>query len=930
MEASGAMKTEPVRPEELSYVRRALTRLVGAASSRPGLVLTLALVACAASAVGAWRKLEYRTQRDDLVDSHKAYQQRWQNYLAEFGDDNDMVVVVKGADPTVMRRALEELATRVARRPDRFDRLFYKVDLRPLHSRALLFLSVVQIESIRKNLASMSLLLDPPVVGALDPLVGWRSLNLHRLIREARDRTGKILPDQPLSPGEDQFLTQLLAVTRAATSFLACPTGYRSPWLRLVPQPPGQKDLLAEPQYFFSGDGTLAFLLTQPIREEASFTGDRKSVEAMRAIIGEVAPLFPGLELGLTGLPVLDNDEIVASQGDTNLASLFAIAGVGALYLLVFRGLRYPALTVATLLVGTVWAMGWLTLTVGHLNILSATFVVMLVGMGDYGVLWVTRYEQNRQAGADVGTALRLTAVGGGPSILTAASATALAFFATMMADFQAVAELGWIAGSGVLLCALSCFTVLPALLVLTDKRRLLVPVAIPLSSRAAWLPALARRPRLALATAAALALIGAAFAGRVVYDHNLLHLQAPGLDSVKWEMTLIEHTAGASWHALSYTDTIDNALELKARYEKLPEVSRVVEVASLVPGGQDQKIEQLADIQDRLRHLPPRGATIPHDLPDLRLLRTELDWLAGSLQPLADSISNPLLDDLHHSLVALRDKVGEAPPEQCAERVRDFEQQLAGDLVEDLHRLREVSQPQAIGLADLPAPLRVRYVGRTGAWLLRVFAKDCLWEHGPLKQFVNRIREVDPEATGKPFATLEGLQSLKHGFAWAGLYALIAIVATFWLDFRDPRHTAWALAPLALGVVISLGIMGACGQTLNPATIIAFPLILGVGAVYGVHVVHDYSVRGEAKPYTLSYVIGRAVLVMALANMISFGTLSLARHRGLSGLGFILTLGVTCCMLTALVFLPALLRLLGRQRPAETPPAAEPARRAA
>ena len=57
-------------------------------------------------------------------------------------------------------------------------------------------------------------------------------------------------------------------------------------------------------------------------------------------------------------------------------------------------------LTVATLLVGTAWAMGWLTLTVGHLNILSATFAVMLIGMGDYGVLWVMRYEQARRLGA--------------------------------------------------------------------------------------------------------------------------------------------------------------------------------------------------------------------------------------------------------------------------------------------------------------------------------------------------------------------------------------------------------------------------------------------------------------------------------------------------------------------------------------------------
>ena len=49
-------------------------------------------------------------------------------------------------------------------------------------------------------------------------------------------------------------------------------------------------------------------------------------------------------------------------------------------------------------------------------------------------------------------------------------------------------------------------------------------------------------------------------------------------------------------------------------------------------------------------------------------------------------------------------------------------------------------------------------------------------------------------------------------------------------------------------------------------------------------------------------------MLVAALTTMLGFGTLMIAQHRGLVGLGFILTLGVGCCMLTALVFLPALL----------------------
>src|SRR5690606_35681308 len=144
-------------------------------------------------------------------------------------------------------------------------------------------------------------------------------------------------------------------------------------------------------------------------------------------------------------------------------------AAVTLLYFFAYRRARYPLLTVGTLLLGTVWALGWLTLTVGHLNILSAAFAVMLIGMGDYGVLWVARYEAERAACATTGEALQRTALHAGPGILTAALTTSLAFFATMLADFKAVAELGWIAGCGVLLCALACFTAMPALLALVD-----------------------------------------------------------------------------------------------------------------------------------------------------------------------------------------------------------------------------------------------------------------------------------------------------------------------------------------------------------------------------------------------------------------------------------------------------------------------------
>jgi hopanoid biosynthesis associated RND transporter like protein HpnN len=913
------MKWEQSHVEEGSLVHRLLARLVSAVCDAPRSVLLVALALALVSVYGFNFCLEYRTQRSDLISPRKEYQQRWRQYLWEFGDDDDIVVVVQGTDRRQMVQALESLAENVQKRPERFDRLFYKVDLRPLRNRALLYLTTEEIKSIQQNLRSMDLLLE------LGP-VAWQNLTLLGLLREARHRAGQTPPDKPLSPADDQFFSQLLSISRSAQASLGEPDEYRNPWSSLVARPPEQKDLMAEPQYFFSGDGTLAFLLLHPVKAEGSFTAARDSVAAMREIIAATKAHFSDIDFGLTGLPVLEDDEMTAAQADTRLASWLAIAGVSFLFLIVYRGIYFPLLTVTTLLVGTAWAMGWLTLTVGHLNILSTTFAVMLIGVGDYGVLWVMRYEQARRLGAEVRAALLHTTKHVAIGNLTAATTLALAFFAAMLADFQAIAELGWIAGCGVLLCALACFTVLPALLMVFDRRSMnraaqasestdILPIDLQKSRAKAqvWLPGLAGRERWVIGGFVVLTLIMATGAGTIWYDHNLLHLQARDLDSVKWELTLISHTAGASWHALSYTASPEEALALKARYQALPEVSRVVEAATLIPRDQSNKLEMLRDIHDRLRRLPARGAPIPHTQPNNREVKTELACLIGQLQPLADTTTQPLLVDLRHSLQKLHEQLAYmSSNESAARRLQAFEERMAGDLAEDLHRLCDVTTPQPIAIDDLPKEFRERYIGRTGKWLLQVFAKDCLWDFAPLEHFTEQIQTVDAEATGKPFATVEGLKSMKSGFQWAGLYALIVITSVLLIDFRSLPNALIALTPLAIGVGLTLGILGFAGLPLNPANMIAFPLILGVGVDNGVHILHDYLIRRRTGRSTISQAIGRGVLVKALTTMIGFGTLMISRERGLAGLGFILMLGVACCMLAALVLLPAVLRLLG------------------
>ena len=883
----------------MSIPSRAVAALVAAVCRRPRLVLALCLAGCLASLVGAACRLTYRTSRNDLLGSGKECQRRWQAYLDEFGDDDDLVAVVKGHDKARMRAAVEAFAAGLASHPGRFDRVFYKADLRHLRSRAMMIAPPERLATIRDGfLGDLGPLLD------LSPF-SWHALGLAGIVAEGRQRAARLEPGQALSASDARFFRQLAEVSRSAAGVLEGKP-YASPWASLAA---GEgPDFIAEPQYFFSGDGALCFLLARPVKERGSFTAALASVSAAREVERQVRALFPDLEVGLTGLPVLETDEMTAAESDTRLAALLALAGAALLFVAVYRGLAYPALTVATLLVGTAWAFGWLVATVGHLNILSSTFAVMLIGMGDYGVLWVMRYEQARRQGMGVQPALMHTAQHVAIGNLTAASTLALAFFAALFADFTAVAELGWIAGGGVLLCALACFTLLPALLLLFDRRGAL-PLG-PTKHEGRWLAALLARPRLVLAAGLALTLAAGTLALRVRYDHNLLNLQAQGLESVRWEAELFRHTAGASWHALAYTRSREEALALKARLEKVPEVSRVVEAASLVPPGQQAKAATVAAIRDRLAGLPKRGSALPHLAPGIEGLRKEAGLLDKELKRLGIAATG----------LAARLRAGDG------QKLRRFDERLAEGLLEQLHQLRAMADPDPVTVEDMPAALRQRYVGAHGAWLLRAFARDDLWDFAPLQRFNAAVAAVHPEATGKTFTTAEGLKAMKDGLARAGLYAFGVIVLVLWLDFRRPAWTLLAVLPLVLGVLWSVGMLGLFGFSLNPANMIAFPLILGVGVDNGVHVLHDWLIRRKEGKAGVSAAIGRGVLVKALTTMIGFAALMLSTERGLVGLGLILTLGVGCSMAAALVILPAALACLEPRAERR----AEPMRRAA
>jgi len=900
------MSAERMPQTESSVLARPLGWITRLVVRFPVPVLAVAAALVVLSLALTVDRLGFRTSRLDLLNKKSDFNRLWIEYINEFGDADDTVVVVEGTDRQQVVPVLEELSTLLAQQNGRFHAVLHEVDLSKIRSKGLHYLPPEELQATERFLDRV----EPIIRGQ------WARLSLGQMVgRLNHDLTASDGFTDPTVPSPDPAIqagrmAELGYLSDGLLAALTRPDEYRSPWPEMPQSVATISDLGS--QYLLTDNGRLGFVLLRLAPEESQgFARGNDSIDALRRLIDRVKAEHPEITIGLTGLPVMENDEMRSSQVSMAQASLLSLVGVACLFIAGFGGIRHPVLTVIALLVGIAWSLGYLTLAIGHLNILSVSFGVILIGLGiDFGVHYAARYLQLRATIPSSGVALEQTARCVGPGIVTGAITTAIAFFMAGFTEFTGVAELGLIAGGGILLCCLAAVVVLPALIHLYDSARPDYSPPVPLDVVGCMGP-LTTRPRLVLVLTLAgtavmtLGIFGFAPLGirGLTYDHNLLNLQPVGVESVALERKLLAESDQSMWFAVSMADTREELLRRKQQFEQLPSVERVEDIASRFPTGNQPRAAIVRRVHRRLADLPERPPLIPLDRPE------ELGRVLAQAQTLAGRRSGGL--KTQRRLELIRDALRRMPLASCYQRLSDYQQQMAGDLVSRLHQLQAMSNPEPPQLTDLPEGLVTRFVGQRGRHLLKIYSRADIWDMEAMKQFVAEVRSVDPRATGNPLQTYEASIQMKQSYEQAAWYALAAIVVVLLIDFRRMEYVLLAMVPLGFGMLQLFGVLGVLGISLNPANMIVLPLILGIGIDDGVHVVHDF--RCQQGPYRMSPSTACAVLITSLTTMVGFGSLMIADHRGLQSLGRVLTIGVSCCLFSSLVILPALMNLLRR-----------------
>jgi hopanoid biosynthesis associated RND transporter like protein HpnN len=877
-----------------SLLARCLVAWTHICLARPRLVFLLAIVTAGGAAAWTAGNLGYKVSRVDLLDPDSDYNKLWIDYIHEFGEDDDAVIVVEGESREEVIAVLGALSRAVDEQKELFRSVLHEVDLSRIRSKGLHYLTPTDLTSLDGFIEQTEPIIDG----------GWAQLRVGTMVAglagqlvagAAHQAPGRESPTAAL----ERFSESLLAALEAPPPSAGRVPEYTSPWPSMPESLSTLRDLSSE--HLLAKEGKLGFVLLRLAKQEGGFAGASKATDELRRTIARVGERHPGVTIGLTGLPVMEDDEMRTSQESMIYASALSLLAVIVIIVTGFGGLRHALMANGVLIIGMAWAFGWATASVGHLNILSVTFAVTMIGVGiDYGTYYIGRYLESRRRGLGCDEALLATSGAVGPGILTGAITTSVAFFAAALTSFVGVAELGLIAGGGILMCCAAELLVLPAVVAIVDRSFLgkRIPEPVPVHS---WLAPLMRHPRFVTLAAVACSLALAGGLHELDYDHNLLNLQADGLESVEVEKRLLSECDQSVWYALSIADSREQLLQRKAQLVALPSVDRVDEIASLLPVDEELKKPTIERIGQRLAALPERPPEIPVDRLDA--LGETLAWAQSEVAKRPGGLRTAW--HLERARESLRTK----GPEECYRALAAFQQRSAGELLSRLHALAAVCDPQPPALDDLPSSLVERFVGSSGRHLLKIYGRGDIWNFEALEKFVHEVRSVDPRATGNPLQAYEASLEMKRSYEQAGISALVVILFVLWLDFRSIRNSLLAVLPLILGVVQMLGLMGLVGLDLNPANLIGIPLVLGIAVDYGVHVIHDFLERPG--PYRMSASTANSVLVDALTTILGFGALMVASHRGLESLGRLLTLGVTCCTFTSLIVLPAVLTWL-------------------
>jgi hopanoid biosynthesis associated RND transporter like protein HpnN len=835
------------------------------------------VVLAALSAFYTAKNFAINTDINQLLSPELPWRKQELAYEKAFPNRYDKILAVLDA-PTSERAsvAAAELVQKLSGQPELFHAVTEFMDSPFFRQNALLFLPTEEVAQ-----KTAQLIEGQPLIQTLAADPSLRGLSQGLTLVLVGSQAGHFQFDSLADP-LNKFATTLEDVVAGRPAVFS--------WRELLSGRP------AEP-----GD-LRRYIDIRPVLDfDALEPGKRASI-AIRKAAEDLAAKY-GARVRLTGPVAIADEEFATVREGSVVNDLGTVVIVLFILWLALRSTRIIAAVALTLVVGLAMTAAAGLMMVGALNLISIAFAVLFVGIGvDFGLQFAVRYRAERSRNEDLFAALESSGARIGAPLTLAAAATAAGFLAFLPTDYRGVAELGQIAGVGMIIAFLTSITVLPAFLWVFNPPGESEP---PGFSALAPVDRFLERYRTPILIGTGLIVLGGLpLLYKLSFDFNPMHLRSPHVESMATFLEIRSDPATGA-NAVDVLVPSETAARAAAeRLQKVPEVSRVTMLDSFVPQDQETK---LGHIRDAKKTLEP-DLTAPVQKPP-----TDAQTVAA-LKEAEKDLNDATADRNGPGTLAakrLANVLSELVKANPSVRAK-AEQVLVPPLKLALDDLRDVLKAQPVTKASLPEWLAHDWMTPDGRMRVQALPKGDPNDNDTLRAFARAVLAVEPTAIGGPISILKTGDVMVHAFIEAAAWALISIAILLWIMLRRLGDVLLTLIPLLVAGAVTLELCVLLDLPLNFANIIALPLLLGIGVAFKIYYIMAWR-AGQTN--LLQSTLTRAVIFSSATTATAFGSLWLSSHPGTSSMGKLLALSLACTMLAAVFFQPM---LMGRPRELE------------
>jgi hopanoid biosynthesis associated RND transporter like protein HpnN len=854
-----------MKTDRLLLIEAIYWRWVNFARRRRGAVIGFWIVVAMIAGLGLI-DLRINTDTRGMIDPNAPFQRQLNTFEEAFpGIEDQVLVVVRGRSQDEADRFASRLSERLTARDDIVTAVFAPSVDPFFEQAALLFLDPDEVTEIVADLSRAAPLLErmngePYLAPLLDELARF---------------SGEEAGNDDAREGLARVHDALAGVIEARLEGDSRPLSWRAAFSDEQPEAPFQTLLSLEPILDFD-TLTPARRVREGIDQEAA---------AVREELGGEVEIF------ITGDHVLRSDELRSVADGIVLALAVSLALVGLLLLAALRSVFMAVMTLVSLVVSIVITGGIANTIFGQLNLVSIAFAVLMVGLGvDFAIHLALHAQAERRTGKSTRASLYRTSREVGAALLLTAPTTALAFLSFAPTKFVGMTQLGVIAGCGVLIAFTVATSFLPAGLAYLPPPKGKAPGSM-------------RPRRLPMGVGAAAALgtvviggLGILLMPMARFDADPMSLRDPNAPSVIAFNTLFERQEQFPYRLSLLADDVATADALAAQFRDAPEIDSAVALGDFVPDDQYEKL----DIIDFGAAGLDYALAPPEILPPAPGVEAESAAIARLRDALAE-VESESARRLDAALAGL----------QVADNA--LRGGVEADVLEywpyERDRIRRLLTAQPIGREDLPASVTSRFVSADGRARVEIAPAEDVRDPQLRRAFVDAALEIDPEVTGIARTVMDSASIVTGAMRQAAITALVVVAFLLWVVIRRAWLVAAMLAPLVLAGILTTATSVVIGLPFNFANVIVLPLLVGVGVDSGIHLAMR-AVRAHKPSAVLMTTTPRAVFFSAVTTIASFGSLSLSAHRGIAGMGALLTIAIFWTLICTILVLPHVMEM--------------------